>query len=997
MKITCNLEQKYSKEIELNAAIQLKNYINSNWKFTNDHNHNQQLIIEDDDIIIVISNEDKDYIKNNIVDSLIYFVTKENVKVLKQLNQCIKKMLKFEIDNWLEHYLSKIITCFTSGNQKQIYAGIILLHQLSKIYEYEREEKIEIYHNTVINKLNHYLVGFLEQCNNLDDIIQAQFIYKILKIFVKNIQGSIPRIYFDINNFAKWSNIISRIIKTPISKDIYQKQDTIFWKLKKICYQIITRLYNKTSNSYLVDESDKEKCNFQNLINTQYIHTYFLDIKDIYSNINNNEMFINDYCLMCIYNLFTQLIIQQTFAEEVIEAFITNSDLKAQIIRDAMLQQDEITKFKNDIKSYISKQECSIFGLFSKRYSAYKLTETILSYKQDKSSLPKYYEHFLGYFTKLLGSNEQEKKNENGIFIQNNTLTYESLKFNLVKESLMYLIAMNSRKIIKISPDLIEHIIENSIIPEFDSPIGIMREKACYFVSQYKDLIYKNEKNVTTIITKICYLMEKDPCINVKIKSASAAAAMLSQKSAQLLLKGAIKFLLSNYLKLLEETETDEIVDSIQIVIKEFKDETKEFIVQLNEYLIKFFNKIKLKESDDDKGENYSMVNNIIATLYDIIHYFVNDDTIFPQIEKHIEIILDYCIKDELFDKIEEGLDILLEIVSSENALKLSKKMWNYFIPIISSVIGTNADLEEFKKRFPNQIYEGYGFDYISTISKTVCMYIIKDPETFKNGNDGNGNNYLQTTMKLINSIIEISEGQKQYSNVIYAFKIIAVLFDAFREKIAPIHSEILQFISTRLLTQSQMYKRHLRFLLSSCFIYNASSSVKFYESTGSLLNILKFWFEGLDSLKRKKEVKYNVMGLCCLISIEPSLQSPLVIQNMKNIIEKILSLVIIESDNKDEDLNKDEIENDDNLIMEEEEEDEEEEDEDEDEDEENCKKLTNIDKQNVILFVKNTLNHIANKNQEYYRNITEIIGNKINKLNEIFKKEEELLNNFNK
>ena len=201
-----------------------------------------------------------------------------------------------------------------------------------------------------------------------------------------------------------------------------------------------------------------------------------------------------------------------------------------------------------------------------------------------------------------------------------------------------------------------------------------------------------------------------------------------------------------------------------------------------------------------------------------------------------------------------------------------------------------------------------------------------------------------------------------------------------FREKIDPIHSEILQFISTRLLTQSQMYKRHLRFLLSSCFIYNASSSVKFYESTGTLLNILKFWFEGLDSLKRKKEVKYNVMGLCCLISIEPSLQSPLVIQNMKNIIEKILSLVIIESDNKDEDINKDEIENDDdNLIMEEEEEDEEEE--DEDEDEENCKKLTNIDKQNGILFVKNTLNHIANKNQEYYRNITEIIGNKINKL----------------
>ena len=61
-----------------------------------------------------------------------------------------------------------------------------------------------------------------------------------------------------------------------------------------------------------------------------------------------------------------------------------------------------------------------------------------------------------------------------------------------------------------------------------------------------------------------------------------------------------------------------------------------------------------------------------------------------------------------------------------------------------------------------------------------------------------------------------------------------------------------------------------------------------------------------------------------------------------------------------------------------------------EDDDEEDDKPWTNYDKLNAILYVKNTLNGISSNSPEISQIIVSSLGENINKLNEIFKKEEE-------
>ena len=300
LMISCNLNKEYTPEISLNAAIQLKNYIKSFWK----NSENVINISSTEDIII--NKEDKEYIRTKIIEAIIYVIEIENLAVLKQYKQCIKTILKYDfkkekIEN--KEFMNKIILCLSSKNLKQIYAGIILFGQLSKIFEFDNEESQKIYNDELI-KVNNYLLSSLYECKDINENIQANFAYKMIKIFFRSFQGAIPELFTEEKIFDKWINFIINVIKTPIKEtNINNKENlrqNIFYKLKRICYQTITRINQKFSKY----ATKREKTPFEKMIIEKYL-LIFIDLyKTIFVKCFNNKLFIDDYGKTCIYNFF---------------------------------------------------------------------------------------------------------------------------------------------------------------------------------------------------------------------------------------------------------------------------------------------------------------------------------------------------------------------------------------------------------------------------------------------------------------------------------------------------------------------------------------------------------------------------------------------------------------------------------------------------------------------------------------------------------------------
>ena len=143
--------------------------------------------------------------------------------------------------------------------------------------------------------------------------------------------------------------------------------------------------------------------------------------------------------------------------------------------------------------------------------------------------------------------------------------------------------------------------------------------------------------------------MQNDPVLQVRFESAMALSSILKQKYVKDLLKGNILPLLKIYIKLMEETDLEEIMNSLQEVVQIFTEESKTYIVHLSEYLNKYFNNLVNNISNNEEEEQneiskYSLINNIINTFCNFIHYFVNDEEIYPKIESYIDNLIHFCI-----------------------------------------------------------------------------------------------------------------------------------------------------------------------------------------------------------------------------------------------------------------------------------------------------------------------------------------------------------------
>ena len=1011
LNISCNFNNIYSSEVSLNAAIQLKNYVKSYWK-----NDAKEIKINNEDTII-INQEDKSYIRNKLLEAIIYIIEIENKTILKQYNQCIQTILKYDFKKNLtenKDFINKIIACLSSKNLKQIYAGIILFGQLSKIFEFDNEESQKLYNDELI-KVNNYLLLSLYECKNINEITQANFAYKIIKIFFRGFQGAVPELFIQENFFEKWINFIVNIIKTPIDENNINKGENqrknIFYKLKRVCYQTVTRIIQKYSR-YL---SKKEQTPFEKMINDKYIKVFFDLYKTIFINQFNNKIFIDDYGKTCIYNFFSTLMDNKEFNHNIIELFIKdeNNILLNNIINDCVLTYQDLELWHNDPKKYLAEKMEIMNDFLTKRYNSCKLFISLWKYKDKQSGKYIYYQTLYDFLCKVLinETNNINIEKQNLLNNLNNKpyyLIYNQINFCLRKESILYIIKSNFYYVLKFSRNTFEDFVEKIIYPEFGSSCAFLREQACNFIKEFRGYEYTNKILIENITKGLSYLMQNDPVLQVRFESAMALSSILKQKYVKDLLKGNILPLLKIYIKLMEETDLEEIMNSLQEVVQIFTEESKTYIVHLSEYLNKYFNNLVNNISNNEEEEQneiskYSLINNIINTFCNFIHYFVNDEEIYPKIESYIDNLIHFCINIYPDDKLEDGIGLMKEILT--NCKKLPNHILKFFIPIINIIIEEkDSDL--------------YGNENISNITQIICYYISKDfDDILMKPADKEGKyQYLFYVIKFIKFLITQcdKEDNDDFYEYTYIFNLCNVLFDRYKNKIENIFIEILELIISKYKnTKNKNLLNYIGLLLSTCFIYFPENCLIYFQKKCCLKDIFMFWFFQIDKIKNFKHFKYNLFAICSLITLNKNQQDKLILDNINLLVDKIMFLIekineriqkeekIEKKEKNEEEENEDELDGDDlfkKLIVEGKDisDDEDDEDWEEDEDEDEFPE-TEADKQDPILIVKNSLEIINKSFPELFDNIVKLLGNNVNKLKDIFSKREEQIKNNTK
>ena len=1014
LTIACNKDGTIPNQISQAAAITLKNYIISNWKFGEDEKLNKQLCFEGENII-VISNEDKDFIRKNILEGVIFVIEKENVKILKQFNQCVKKIIKLDYkDIWQNDFMNCIINCINSQDQKKIYAGIILFYQLSKIYEFE-DEKNQIIYNEALKLVNDKFIFFIDMCKGIKNNVEAMILYKLYKIFFKNFQGSVPSFILNNEIYKNWSFYLVQILKTPIDKNYIEDKNSIFWKLKKICFRIVTRVTQKYKNK---ETKDIIHNNFRENLLNDYLPQYYDVFTIIFSNCNKNQEYIDSNGKLYVYQFYYFLLNISNFREKVAKLFLENDLLLEEIIKDCTLPKCDLDAWVNSPKEYIGQKEEELSMYNTKKYRAMNLIKYFMEFKDKKSKQFIFFDKLFNYFCNELIKDEQnltiEENNIKNNLIKNPNnedylLNPQNVPYCLKKESILFLLKKNS-DVISENTDS-DLLIKKLIFPSLKSPCGLLREQSCDFISRFK---IKNEELLEELIKILCFLMEKDPQLSVRLYACIALGNFLENKKVRNMIKGNVKKILEISLKLMDETDVELIMDNLQKIVKYFTEESQQYVVELSDYLIKYFLRIIEKEKnmeDESKFmDTYTIKNNIVTTFTIFIKYFINTPEIYNKITNHIDTLINYFLTKS--DTPESGFDLIEEILKYSENSNTYYHIWKFFIPLIQTVTGTEEELAEFNKSFPGHIFNGQGFESILDIGRLVCYYISKDPKSFIDLKDNNGVGYIIYTTKLIENIIQVSESKGDYDEIKFCLGIIMTLFDYFKGQMDKLMNDLIEYVSHKIKNGNIKNKFLIQFLLniiSICFIYDPIKCLNALQNKNITKEIFIFWFNNLDKLGSKINIKYNLIAICSIIKIDINKQDKLIIDNMRQLIESIFSLTKklndkiekqleeeIEEDYDDNFSEKDEAKINEQVknIVSGEPNDAKDNFEDvdisiENEYDEDDEPINEFDKINTIEFVKNILNDVG-QNREMNNIIVESLGDKFKILNDIFNKEEE-------
>ena len=188
--------------------------------------------------------------------------------------------------------------------------------------------------------------------------------------------------------------------------------------------------------------------------------------------------------------------------------------------------------------------------------------------------------------------------------------TPEGQKNPIEKDGALHMIGTLSDVLLaKKSP--IAHQVESffvrHVFPEFRSPHGFLRARACHSLQKFERLDFQEESNLSLIYRNVLESMT-DPALPVRVEAAMALQVLIRHDSIRIEMQTSIAQIMQQLLKLANEVDVDSLANVMEDFVEVFSAELTPFAVALSEQLRDTYLRIvkelldKQSTKEDDEG-----------------------------------------------------------------------------------------------------------------------------------------------------------------------------------------------------------------------------------------------------------------------------------------------------------------------------------------------------------------------------------------------------------
>ncbi|EHY53358.1 Nonsense-mediated mRNA decay protein 5 [Exophiala dermatitidis] len=408
--------------------------------------------------------------------------------------------------------------------------------------------------------------------------------------------------------------------------------------------------------------------------------------------------------------------------------------------------------------------------------------------------------------------------------------------------------------------DQVEYFFVRHVLPEFRSPHGFLRARACETMEKFEQLDFKDQNNLMIIYRNILESMA-DPELPVRVMASLALQPLIRHDAVRLAMQANIPQIMHQLLKLMNEVDVDALSNVMEDFVEVFAEQLTPFAVALSENLRDTYlriikeilerNEAKAAESGDPGYGDYLddkaiAALGVLQTIGTLILTLEATPDVLLILETILMPVINITLENKLYDLYNEVFEIIDSCTFASKSI--SDTMWQAF-ELMHKTFKDGAEL--------------YLEDMLPALDNFVAYgqkRLIEHPP------------YLAAIAGMVRDIF--TDPKVGGVDRICGCKLAEALMLNLRG--GPIDSYIPTFVTLPMdvltgpgqKTLMKSYKLHLVEMVINAIYYNPILALQVLESHGWTNRFFSIWFGSIDSFRRVHDKKLCIAAISALLTI---------------------------------------------------------------------------------------------------------------------------------
>lgn len=831
---------------------------------------------------VLLSKEDKAQVRQGLIAGLL----EEPEKSVRDLfAETLHSILVHDFpDHWPDLIPTLLGTIQQAANQSsqglRVHNALVALRKVCKRYEYKSKEHRGPL-NEIVKQSFPLLLPLAQRLSQPDEhsLEAAMMLKQILKIFWSSTQFYLPGgdgeggpspMLTSPDSMQPWFDILRVALTKPLPEastgqeprnqptNVEERNAWPWWKVKKWAVQIMSRLFSRYGMPSYADDDAKEFATYF----SQHVATQFLG--PVCETLNLRPM--GQFCTDRVVHLCL------TYVDLAVELAATYRLLKPHLdfllykvcFPTICLTQEDIEIFENDPHEFVHRQNSPLADFYDPRMSAITLITDLVKHRgQDvtQNLLTNMTEHLNRY-------NNAAPENKNHIDKDGALLVFGSLaKFLLSKD--------------KYAKE-IEGLLVTSVFPDFSSPIGFLRYRACWMVQQFHTCSWSDDGTNRRNLTQLVLQRLSDPALPVQIEASKALRYLIEAEGhgTDETLLPVLPQLLTEYFRIMNEIGNDEVVSALQVLLDKFGDHIEPHAVALVGQLSNAFQQYCSAGEDEDDDDAAMAAAQCLECIATVLKGVCDKPSILKTLEP---ILLPLVLKimgneGEYIEYLECALDILTFLTYFPD--QVSPELWQCF-PLIYNA------------------FDQWAYDYLNMMVPCLQSYISKAPDVFLSGSaqvpEGNVA-YIDLIVSMVAKTVtndRASESESRFALSLF----MSILHNCHGRVDAyiPFINEItLGKLGQQVNAEVPLTRISIYQVLGSALYYNPALELMELEKRGVTQQVLGRWIKDTEHMDRWLPRKLTVLGFAAILALPTSSLPQNIGQAIPQLIDTVVKLALL-------------------------------------------------------------------------------------------------------